>query len=51
MEQALAALKEEMEQEVQELSKRRSIEDRAARMAEEMGINKVRLAGYHGVIV
>lgn len=42
MEQALAALKEELEQEVQELAKSRSIEDRATRIAEEMGISKVR---------
>lgn len=42
MEQALAVLQEELEQELQALSKSRSIEDRAARMAEEVAVNKVR---------
>lgn len=42
MEQALTALREELEEKVQELSKSRNIEDRAARMAKEADVSKVR---------
>lgn len=49
MEQALATLREDLEQQVQALSKSRSIEDMATRMAEEVGLTKVRLTGYRGV--
>lgn len=45
MEQALAVMREELEQEVQALSKSRSIEDRAARMAREVELNKVSVGG------
>lgn len=41
MEQTLAALREELEREVQALSKSRSIEDRATMMAKEAEISKV----------
>lgn len=39
--EALAALREEMQQEIETLSKRRRIEDRATRMAEHAEIEKV----------
>lgn len=42
MEQTLAVLREDLEQEVQALSKSRSIEDRAALMAKEADVSKVR---------
>lgn len=41
MEQTLAVLREELEAEVQALSKSRSVEDRATLMAKEADINKV----------
>lgn len=41
MEQALTVLREELEHEVQELSKARSIEDRATLMAKEADVSKV----------
>lgn len=41
MEQTLAVLREELEKEIQALSKSRSIEDRAARMAKEADASKV----------
>ena len=43
MEQTLAVLREELEQEVQALSRSRSIEDRAVLMAKEAGVSKVRV--------
>ncbi len=47
MEQALATMREELEHEVQELSKSRSIEDRAARMAKEVEVSKVCVGREH----
>lgn len=43
MGQTLAVLREELEQEVQALSRSRSIEDRAVLMAKEAGVSKVRV--------
>eukprot|EP00752_Nemacystus_decipiens_P010357 g9227.t1 len=43
MEQTLAVLREELKQEVQALSKSRSIEDRAAAMAKEADVSKIKL--------
>lgn len=45
MEQTLTVLREELEAEVQALSKSRSIEDRAALMAKEADVSKVCATG------